>query len=53
MKSVGVDVESTAHVLGHCAKAKKVWTATNIDLGTDLEEVREFINLVWYARNVK
>nr|POE92974.1 hypothetical protein CFP56_48120 [Quercus suber] len=27
--------------------------AANIDLGPDMGEVREFIDLVWYARNVK
>ena len=46
-------MESTTHVLWHCAKAKAVWTATNIDLGSDVGEVRDFIDLVWYALNVK
>ena len=46
-------MESTAHVLWHCDKAKEVWTAANINLGPDVGEVREFIDLVWYARNVK
>ena len=49
----GTVVESTAHVLWHCAKAKEVWTAANIDLGSDVGEVRDFIDLVWYALNVK
>ena len=42
-------MESTAHVLWHCTKAKEVWTAANIDLGSDVGEVRDFIDLVWYA----
>ena len=46
-------MESMAHVLWHCAKAKEVWTAANIDLSSDVGEVREFIDLVWYAQNVK
>ncbi|XP_075656739.1 uncharacterized protein LOC142626904 [Castanea sativa] len=46
-------VESSAHVLWHCARAKEVWTAANVDFGSDLGEVREFIDLLWYARNMK
>ena len=46
-------MESTAHVLWHYSKAKEVWTAANIDLGSDVGEVRDFIDLVWYALNVK
>ena len=43
----GIAMESMAHVLWHCAKAKEVWTAANIDLGSDVGEVRDFIDLVW------
>ena len=30
-----------------------MWTAANINLGIDMGEVREFINLVWSAWNMK
>ena len=46
-------MESLSHVLWQCARAKEVWTVANMDLGTNLGEVREFIDLVGYARNMK
>ena len=46
-------MESSSHVLWQCARAKEVWTIANMDLGTDLGEVREFIDLVGYAQNMK
>ena len=46
-------MESSSHVLWQCARAKEVWTTANMDLGTNLGEVREFIDLVGYARNMK
>lgn len=49
----GVDVESLGHVFWHCARAKEVWSAANVEFGADLGEVSEFLDLVWYARNVK
>jgi len=48
----GVAKESSGHVLWQCARAKEVWTAANEELGTKLG-VSEFLNLVWYAQNVK
>ena len=49
----GVAVESSGHVFWHCARAKEVWSAANVEFGADLGEVSEFLNLVWYAWNVK
>ena len=49
----GVAVESLGHVLWQCARAKEVWTTANVELGTELGEVSEFLDLVWNARNVK
>ena len=49
----GVAVESSNHVFWHYARAKEVWLATNVELGVEVGEVNEFLDLVWYARNVK
>nr|POE70078.1 udp-glucuronate 4-epimerase 3 [Quercus suber] len=49
----GIEVESSGHVFWHCARAKEVWSAANVEFGADLGEVCEFLDLVWYARNVK
>nr|POF21129.1 hypothetical protein CFP56_06930 [Quercus suber] len=49
----GVAVESSGHVFWHCARAKEVWSAANVEFGTDLGVVSEFLDLVWYARSVK
>ena len=48
-----VVVESSSHVFWHCVRAEEVWTTANVELGSDLVEIHEFIDLVWYARNVK
>ena len=42
----GVEVESSGHVFWHCVGAKEVWTAANVELGNDLVEIHEFIDLV-------
>ena len=42
----GVAVESSSHVFWQCARVKEVWTTTNVELGTELGEVSEFIDLV-------
>nr|POF03540.1 putative ribonuclease h protein [Quercus suber] len=49
----GVAVESSGHVFWHCARAKEVWSAANVEFGADLGVVSEFLDLVWYARLVK
>ena len=46
-------MESSGYVLWQCARAKEVWTAANLVLGSELGEVSEFLDLVWYAWNVK
>uniref|UniRef100_A0A7N2MAB1 Reverse transcriptase zinc-binding domain-containing protein n=1 Tax=Quercus lobata TaxID=97700 RepID=A0A7N2MAB1_QUELO len=35
----GVTVESSGHVFWHCARAKEVWLAANIELGAEVGEV--------------
>ena len=49
----GEVVESSSHVFWHYARAKEVWLAANVEFGADLGEVSEFLDLVWYAWNVK
>ena len=49
----GVAVESLGHVFWHYARAKEVWLAANVELGAEVGEVGELLDLVWYARNVK
>ena len=48
----GAAVESSGHVFWHCARAKEVWSAANVEFGADVE-FGEFLDLVWFARNVK
>ena len=43
----------SGHLFRHCKRAKEVWLASDIELETNLLEIHEFMDLVWYARNVK
>lgn len=49
----GVAMESSGHLFWHCTRAQEVWKASNLGLKANLGEIHEFIDLVWYARNVK
>ncbi|XP_030964645.1 uncharacterized protein LOC115985893 [Quercus lobata] len=45
--------ETTSHVLWHCHRAKEVWKEVGLDTDKVMDKCPEFIDLVWYARNVK
>lgn len=49
----GAAVDSTSHLFWHYKRAKEVWIASNIELDTNMVEIREFLGLVWYSWNVK
>ncbi|KAL0002584.1 hypothetical protein SO802_016365 [Lithocarpus litseifolius] len=49
----GVAVESSGYLFWHCSRAHEVWKASNLGLEIGFGKVHEFIDLVWYARNVK
>ena len=46
-------MESSGHLFWHCKRGKEVWLASDLELETNLVEIHEFIDLVWYARTVK
>ena len=45
--------ETTAHVLWHCHRAKEVWKEISLDMDKVMDKCPEFLDLLWYARNVK
>ena len=49
----GAAVDSSSHLFWHCKRPKEVCKASNIELETNLVEIHEFLDLVWYARIVK
>ena len=45
--------ETTAHVLWNCHRAKEVWKEISLDTDKVMNRCSEFLDLLWYARNVK
>nr|POE67812.1 hypothetical protein CFP56_29351 [Quercus suber] len=45
--------ETTGHVLWHCHRAKEVWKELSLDTDKIMDRCPEFLDLLWYARNVK
>ena len=45
--------ETTGHVLWHCYRGKEVWKEVGLDTDKVMDKCPEFLDLVWYARNVK
>ena len=45
--------ETTGHVLWHCHRAKEVWKETNLDMDKVMDRCPEFLDLLWYVRNVQ
>ena len=49
----GSSEETTGHVLWHCHRAKEVWRETSLDADKALDGCTEFLDVLWYVRNVK
>lgn len=45
--------KTTGHVLWHCYRAKGVWKEAGLDKDKVMDNCPEFIDLLWYVRNVK
>ena len=45
--------ETTTHVLWNCHRAKEVWKEISLDTDKVMNRCSEFLDLLWYARNVK
>ena len=45
--------ETTAYVLWNCHRAKEVWKDISLDTDKVMNRCSEFLDLLWYARNVK
>jgi len=45
--------ETIGHVLWHCHHAKEVWKEVSLDTDKVMGKCPEFLDLLWYARNVK
>ena len=45
--------ETTAHVLWNCNHAKELWKEMSLETDKVMERCPEFLDLLWYARNVK
>lgn len=45
--------ETTGHVLWHCYRAKEVWKEAGLDKDKVMDNCPEFIDLLWYVRDVK
>ena len=45
--------ETTGHLLWHCHRAKEVWKEVRLDTDKVMDKCPEFLDLLWYARNVK
>ena len=40
-------------MLWHCHRAKEVWKEIGLDMDKIMDGCPEFLDLLWYARNVK
>ena len=45
--------ETTGHALWHCHRAKEVWKEAGMNTDKVMDNCPEFLDLLWYARNVK
>ncbi|XP_023891683.1 uncharacterized protein LOC112003714 [Quercus suber] len=45
--------ETKDHVLWHCYPAKEVWKEVGLDTEKVMDKCPKFLDLVWYARNMK
>ena len=46
-------LDTTAHMLQHCHRAKEVWKEIGLDMDKIMDGYSEFLDLPWYARIVK
>ena len=45
--------ETTGHVLWQCHRAKEVWYEVGLAKDHVMDSCPEFLDLLWYGRNVK